>query len=94
MYCSNSWALFFPFSSSWNNKLGFRSLKVRRGFTCIHKAEGDTKQGIRQLVLCLYLLAQPVFVRGESPSAVAFIEHHQPAVNTVEQLQLFSLSVF
>lgn len=41
-----------------------------------------------------YLLAQPVVVGGESPPAVTLIKHHQPPVNAVEQLQLFSLRIF
>lgn len=38
MYCSSSCALFLPFSSSWNNKLGLRSLMVRRGLEWNHGA--------------------------------------------------------
>lgn len=91
MYCSNSWALFLPFSSSWNKRLGFRSLKVRWGLKGEQKADVFT---VSTALPCLYLLAQPVVIGGEASPAVPFIKHHQPAMNTVEQLQFFTLSVF
>lgn len=49
---------------------------------------------ISTAIQCLYLLAEPVVIRGESSPAVPFIKHHQPAMNTVEQLQFLSLSIF
>ncbi len=66
MYCSKSWALFLPFSSSWNNRLGFRSLNAtpQRGnynellnVMCWNRRPACL--GYRQLFsVCIYLRSQ------------------------------------
>lgn len=60
-------------------------------FECEQKADVFT---VSTAIPCLYSLAQPVLIGGEATPTVPFIKHHQPAMNTVEQLQFFTLSVF
>lgn len=94
MYCSSSWALFLPFSSSWNNKLGFKSLMVRWVYKEITEQFNMSQWGSFFLDIKRYLLAQPVVIGAESSPAVTFIKHHQPPVNTMEQLQFFPFCIF
>lgn len=94
MYCRRSWALFFPFSSSWNNKLGFRSLN-RTENEFITKWEIPKLETIMRADRALnYLLAKPVVIRGKPAPAVPFIQHHQPTMNAMKKLQFFSLCIF
>lgn len=108
MYCRTSWARFRSLSSSWNSKLGLRSLN-NTTHTAHRKISQRRRDGpdLQQLIGGPgstsheggsparegHLLAQPVVFWSEAPPAVSLVEDHQPVVDRVEELQGFPLSI-